>query len=248
MSAIVSPYERALPQEFVRARTRTRETNVKAGFDMVMGPSYIPLGYHITCVPDALYGWPLWQVRQIRKQFDPGFVPIFRRMAYRTPAGAVLEFIHHGIARYDPLSPSDRLVEAAPLPFGWKFERPNVIERWFEPRDRVPGSIRAKNNLPRAFVPWTEWVARFVEETYWEASNSDKLAYIAEHGEETQRRKVREAQEAETAYRAKTDLPYQRRVFESFGADDIREVIERTKNPMAGYEPKPFVQIPGEKA
>lgn len=214
----------------------------KYDVDFVTKPSYKPLGYHLTCVPDPLYPWPLWQVKIIREQYDPGFIPIFRRMFYQTPAGAILTFEHHGVARYDPMAKSDRLVEAAPLPCDWAFERPNIIERWFEPAGRVAGSIRAKNNLPKAFVAWGDWVKRWVEETYWEASAAEKTAYLEDHGDEARTAKARLEAEAEAALANRDEAKYHRRLVSEIGADDYREATARAAG-LLKPTPKPFVDL-----
>lgn len=240
-------YERALPTEFVRARVRSRSRDEKWGVDFKVRPAYVPLGYHVTCVPDSVYGWPLWQVRAARLQYDPGFIPIFRRMVYQTPAGGTLSFMHHGVARFDPHAKGDPTIERAPLPYGWKFERPNVVERWFEPRDRVAGSIRAKNNLPKAFVPWGDWVLRWVEETYWQASATEKMAYTDKNGDDARAASARAHAEAEAAYVNKNEFQYRKRLFESLGPDDEREVRAKTSG---AYQPeaKPFVDLQGARA
>lgn len=239
---LVQAPERALPSDFARARTR--QTNAEWDLGMRMKPAYVPLGYHVTCVPDAVYGWPLWMVRMIRKQYDPGFIPIFRRMAYQSPAGAVLTFVHHGVARFDPTARPDRLVEAAPLPFGWKFERPNIVERWFEPRENVSGSIRAKNNLPKPFVPWGDWVQRWVEETYWEASAASKMAYVEENGEEARAHKAAQAQQAEVDYANQGEAKYRKRLVDEIGPQDMQEARARQAGHVE-HEPKPFVHLTG---
>lgn len=241
---LVQTPERALPSDFVRARTRTRKTNAEWGMGMKTEPSYIPLGHHVTCVADPVYPWPLWMVRMIRKQYDPGFIPIFRRMAYQTPAGAILTFVHHGVARFDPTARPDRVVEAATLPFGWKFERPNIVERWFEPAERVAGSIRAKNNLPKPFIAWGDWVQRWVEETYWDASAETKQEFVEKNGEEAKRHAARLAAQAETEYGNKQEAQYRKRLIDEIGPQDYKEGLARAAGHIE-HERTPFVHLNG---
>lgn len=235
-------YESALPPEFRRAVTRQHPA--EWALDMMPKPGFKPLGYHITCVPDALYPWPAEQVRLIRSTFDTGFVPIFRKMVYQTPAGAILEFRHHGVARFDPLAKSDPLIEHAPLPYGWKFDRPNVVERWFEPKSRVPGSIRALNNLPKAFIPWTDWVLRWARETYWEASGQEKARYQEEHGEESRKAADLRFVLDETAYAQQGEASYQKSLYESLGPEDERYATGLSLG-LVKPEPKPFCDLQG---
>lgn len=215
----------------------------KWDLDMVPRADYQPLGYVITHVPDAIYPYDMAQVLRIRDLYDPGFIPIFRRMTYRTQAGAILTFIHHGVARAGRLVTPDMMIVKAPKPTGWKFGTATFVERWFEGQV-IKGSVRAKNNLPPPFIPWGGWVEAWCRETYWAASAREKMLYADQYGSEVQRRKAREAEEAETAYRAKHDLAYQRRIFESLGADDVRETIAR-QNGQIPHEKKPFVHLQG---
>jgi hypothetical protein len=235
-------YESALPPGFRQAVTR--QHSAEWALDLMPKPGYRPLGYYITCVPDELYPWPEHQVQIIRRTFDPGFLPIFRKMVYQTPAGGILTFRHHGIARFDPLAKPDPFVAHARVPFWWRWEHPNVVERWLEPKERVRGSIRALNNLPKAFVPWTDWVLAWARETYWEASAAEKQQYQEEHGEGSLLAKARKHEEAEAEYRQKSEASYQKRLYESLGPEDER-YAKGVGLGLVKPEPKPFCDLGG---
>lgn len=232
----------AVPPAFSRglSRTNLRKDQV-ARFGMMPEPAYRPLGYHVTCIPDAVYPWPLWQVKLIRRTYDPGFLPLFRRMVYRTPAGGVLTFVHHGVGRHGRESMDGGII-SAPTPSWWPFERATFVERWFEHAFLKPGSVRAKNNLPRAFVPWGDWVQRWAEETYWAASAAEKTHYVDTHGEHVRTASQREFEAAEAAYRQKEDLSYQRRQYEQLEDRDAVYVQELAAGRVP-HEKKPFVEI-----
>jgi hypothetical protein len=237
-------FERALPPDFIRARNaRMRKTGAAYGVDFKTKPEYTPIGSHLTCVPDVVYGWPMWMVRQIRRDYDPGFIPIFRRLVYRTRAGGILTFIHHGVARagretFDPV------VQNVPLPHGWEFERPTFVERWFQPARSVPGSIRAKHNLPKPFVPWSEWVLRWAAETYWAASAEEKQEYVETHGEAAQASREREAMQAEVDYVDKNEAAYRQKLVEQLGPEDERYARGLAAGAIQ-REKTPFVQVQG---
>lgn len=243
-AVLVKPAVAALPPEFAHMTTRERARASRWNLDLNPRAPFEPLGFNITCVPDALYPWPAWMVRLIRQEYDPGLVPIFRRMVYQTQAGSRLVFYHHGVARFHPNAEPDPVLQNVQLPYGWKFERPNVVERWFEQdRSRTRrGSIRHKNNLPMPFIPWTEWVLRWVEETYWEATAAEKARYNDEHGVHVEAERERKFQESEAAHANQSEQKYRQREQEKLTPEDM-SYVRGVSTGQVKPEPKPFVQI-----
>lgn len=179
-------------------------------------------------------------IRVIRREFDPGFTPIFRRMVYQTPAGGVHTFIHHGVARFDRHAMPDPLIASCPMPgmgYGARFEHPNVVDRWFEARV-VPGSRRYREGLPPAFVPWTEWVLTWARETYLAADAAEKKRLTGIQEEEAKH--ARESAEAEAAYIARDEAPRIKRLYESLTENDMKEARARQSGDFP-LESKPFV-------
>lgn len=194
---------------------------------------YTFLGYHVTCIPDAMYPWTEGDVRFIREHYDPQFVPIFRRMTYRTAAGGIKDFIHHGVARYDPEAKSDPLVMRLDMPtgrYGASFRHPNIVERWFENKAAVrPYSQRSLYQLPPPTIHWGSWVTSWAADSFWDASWEDKLAFHRQKEQEDieARHHAREHEEKEAEYRAKGEENYQSRQFDDIGSYERNEIIGR---------------------
>lgn len=184
---------------------------------------YLAIGYHITLVPDVLYPFDMAMVRRIRREFDPSFTPIFRKLIYRADTGGTCIFCHHGLARAEERIKTDPLVMRAPRP-GFDLQVvPNYIERWFE-EPYVQGSWRQLYSLPKGFIAWTGDVYTWARQTFWEAPAEAKWAVLtanAEAGEQkatdTWDKSLKEAED-----QGKTERPYQKRLMDSMGSDDIR--------------------------
>jgi hypothetical protein len=206
--------------------------------DVKVEPAYKPLATLLTYIsPIHCQPWDEAGIRRIR-EFDPGFVPIFRTRIYQTKAGALLYFSHHGVARYGKNTQPDPAVLGALRPVYGYFSRfpggnrPNFIERWFEnEQQKVPGSIRQRYNLPAPFVRWGPWVERWVEETFWAASAREKQAFHdathAESGAHIDAHREWEHEQSEAAYRQQGETPYQKRLHDSMGVDDEKEAMAR---------------------
>ena len=193
--------------------------------------AFRPLGLHLTLAPDVEYPWPEDIVRACR-EFDPRLVPIFRKKYYRSQANGVYCFRHFGFAAFDPEKPTDPALLRATKPVTPGYARsittpaPNIIIRWFEPKIE-PGSRRFMYNLPPGFVPFTSWVERWVEETYWEGRAAEKAAYAEEHGESARNTRESDAASEEAGYRVQNDRVWNQKLLDKVGADDLREIRER---------------------
>jgi hypothetical protein len=225
------PGPKALPPEW------DLDLNPRARFQM--------LGYHITRVPDVQYPWPPALVKIIRESYDPGFVPIFRKMVYKdTQTGGIFTFCHHGVARYGENTPPDPRIVHCPRPSngaGADYGPATFVERWFQNSDHVrPGTVRALNNLPPPFIAFTEWVVRWCEETYWESTAAEKAELHQKQEDEAHKQVEKESEEA--AYRQKGEAAYQKRLFDQLGPDDEREFLARRAG-IYKEDPKPFVHV-----
>lgn len=200
-------------------------------------------GIHITGCQDAKYPYDLDIVRQIRR-INPALVPVFRRKFYQSPTGATYEFPHHGLACYDPdtAEPIASFTSMA-MPSNCDWPRPTAMIRWFE-AEYKPGSMAERYRLPRPYVPYGPWVVQWVAEADRLNSQSaaEKMRFIEEHGEATQARKAREFEEAEAAYRGKSEIPYMKRQMDNFGEDDWKEMKARMRGQIPREE-KPFVDM-----
>lgn len=240
--------ETALPKEFQILNAQSRRARPERwGFSMgdEGGPkrAYPALGYHITCIPDAVHPWSAHDVSLIRRELDPGFIPIFRRLVYGTPSGGTLTFLHHGIARFDPNALPDPVIAAAPRPYGWKFERPNIIDRWIHPKDYADNrSVRAKYGLPKPFKPWGDWFLEWTRETFWEASVSEKMEWIDSYGADVLAHRVSEFEAAEAAHADREESKYRKREGEKLTPEDL-SYVRGVQTGQVQPEPKLSVQI-----
>lgn len=219
--------------------------DVATSISMARRPAYTPIGYHITHIPDAVYPWWQGQIDIVRDMFDPGVMPIFRRMVYRSQAGATLTFIHHGVARWDRDAESnpDGEILRAPKPYGWTYGRANVVERWFE-APSVRGSIRQKNNLPKPFVAWGDWIERWMREVYWDATAAQMQRYSDEAADGRVEASRRD-EDRETAAAEKDELAYQRRQYEQLSEEDVKCARGIAAGHIPRPDPKPFVHLKG---
>jgi hypothetical protein len=223
-----------------------RATDVEWDTPLAPEAAYAPLGVFLTRVPDPLYPWPAWQVKLIR-EFDPGFIPILRKKVYRSRAHGICVFFHHGIARWDREQKGDMGVIRAPAPvagYGSRFGPANVIDRWFEDITHVrPGTKRFANNLPPPFIPWTDAILAWLRACHWDAATKEKREFV-ERIEEERKEKEQMAVANEAAYIQKSEIGYQKRLFDQLTADDEREFMARSTGQYK-EDKKPFVDHGG---
>lgn len=163
-----------------RVATRARKSIAKNAFrrpDKYINPgqpNFVAVGHHLSFIPDVYYPADMRMVEAIRREFDPTFTPIFRKLVYRSVAGGTYIFKHFGIARMDEGIAAHPLVLAAPRPGNWPATfRPNYVERWLE-EPMKPGSYRELLSLPRKFRPWTTEVYAWARATFWAATAEEK--------------------------------------------------------------------------
>jgi len=197
-------------------------------------------GIHLTGCPDPEYPYDLGNVRRFRL-LDPSLVPVFRKILMVAPSGGLHTFPHHGLAIADPNACPIDSFRSLPMPDPCEWPRPTSMVRWLTGA-YVPGSHRERLRLPKPFIPYGEWIVRWVEETKWDARAQEKQEWAAEHGREAVARKAREFEESEAAYRGKTEVPYQRGLMSKFGEDDWRELKARMRGEVK-EDPKPFVHL-----
>lgn len=65
------------------------------------------LGSQITSIPDAEYPWNPEIVKQIRKEFDPAWTPLFCRERWMTPNKGVVVIGRHMVGRHVPIPRTD---------------------------------------------------------------------------------------------------------------------------------------------
>jgi hypothetical protein len=214
------------------------------GLSMAQRPRFVFVGVHHTRVPDAAYPWDPEIVRAIRV-FDPGFVPIFRRILLRdTHSGAIREFCHHGIGRFSTRRPVQPWVARIPTPscgYGRDFGPITMVDRWIQ-GPVVVGSPRQRYSLPPPFVPYSDWVYQWARRNYWEASAREMRNYQREIDRRRPERLARKTEEAEAEYRVKQESPYQKRLLEQLSPDDAREYLARRSGAYR-EDPKPFVHL-----
>jgi hypothetical protein len=225
-----------------------REGSANYGFQMDPKPEWIHLGTHITHVPDAEYPWSASDVRDIRNHYDEGFFPIFRRMAWRSAAGAVVVFKHHGHAWRDPRTPDlDPLVYNAVFPstgfgadWGFKYGHCNKVF-WYELAPARRPRWCQKNGLPGPMVPWGQWIVRMTEETQRAARNAVVKFLELQEEEEKGRMAVARSEQEEASYRQKQQKNYQSRLIDSLGVDDYRAMAAPPS--YRSNERRPFVHV-----
>ncbi len=222
-----------------------RDGEASTSFSLNPKADWVHLGTHITHIPDALYPWNEEHVREIRALYDPDFFPIFRRMVYRSAAGGIHVFRHHGVAWHNPMLPSpDPLVFVAPFPsvgygsdWGWKYGHCNSVF-WYERSMKSRPEWCQKAGLPGPIVPWSRDMVRMAEET--SRRTRIKAIEILE-AQEAERKKIAKEQAEEAAYRQKGEAPYQRRLIDSLGVDDYRQMMAPPS--YRSDERRPFVHL-----
>jgi len=220
------------------------------GLQVDSKPDWVHLGTHVTHIPDVEYPWHADDVREIRLCYDEGFVPIFRRMAFRSPnTGEIVVFKHHGCAWRDRLCANpDPVIEVAEFPctgygsdWAQKYGHCNSVF-WYELAPRRRPMWCQKDGLPGPHVPWGKWIVRMAEETMRAARTAAaKMLVMQEQGETARLKKVAEYEKSEAAYRQKSEAPYQKRLIEGLGVDDYRAMAAPPSH--RSIERRPFVHL-----
>ena len=218
------------------------------GFQMDPKPDWVHLGTHISHVPDALYPWDAQDVKDIRRNYDENFFPIFRRMVWQSAAGSIYTFEHHGHAWHDPLtSDVDPLIYGAEFPstgygssWGFDFGHCNKVF-WYELAPKRRPQWCQKNGLPGPMVPWGQWIVRMAEETQRASRNAVVKFLELQEAEERERFKAAKYEQDEAAYRQKQQASYQSRLIDSLGVDDYKAMAAPLSH--RSNERRPFVHL-----
>lgn len=217
-----------------------RPTDSRRPVEFKETSDYVRLGVYVTGIPDAEYPWHLDDVKAIRRLYDPGFIPIFRRIAYRTPSGAVVSFPHHGIGRYVENREPDTRLDGCLMPYGVPWRKPNVVDFWLEPAQQ--SKFAARHGLPAGFQPWGDWIVRMAEEARTLDAKEMKAALKRNQaGSETL--KALRAEEEEAVYRAKAEAQTMKNTLDSLTSSDFRELDARAKGWAPELETKPFIHL-----
>jgi hypothetical protein len=223
-------------------------TDTEWGVDLAPDSAFKFLGGHITRIPDVEYPFPEWELREIWK-FDPGYIPITRKLLFKSQAGAVYTFRHFGVARFDP-SPEDpeninptivNLPKPTVGPLA-KLGPANIIDIWFENQDMVrPGTPRWLNNLPPPTVYPETWILPMARESYWEADAETKKRVRAQQDAEAEDAKIKaqEERDAEADYVNKGEAQYRQKLYDQLSPEDEKEFLARRAG-LYKEDAKPF--------
>lgn len=137
-----------------------------------------------SAVPDVTYPVPVDIVRDIRKDFDPNFVPLWVRRVYLTPSGGEVVRGFHMLARYieHPLyEPSERVRVLTPT-YGWSYNSGwiypcSTLERcqcrcgaWKGRPDvcsQCGGQDLKRPDMPGRYVPFDRSVYLAMQQQFW---------------------------------------------------------------------------------
>lgn len=217
---------------------RAGRTNIQV--DATPESEYQYLGSYVTGVPDSEYPWHADDVRTIRRLFDPGFIPIFRKTVFKSRDGAILIYPCHGVGRYTPNREPDPRLESCLMPYGVQWPKPNVIDLWFERATK--DSFAARNGLPAPFVPWGEWVIHLAEESAVMSAKQMKQA-LKDGWENRPELKAQKAAKEDAVYRQREEAPRQIEALQSMTSSDLKELQARAQGWRPPIEPKPFVHL-----
>jgi hypothetical protein len=208
-------------------------------------PDWEFLGTHITHIPDAMYPWDRQTVKSIREHYDPDFFPVFRRMVFKSPAGGIHTFCHHGCAWHDERSHPDHLIMQAEFPstgygsdWGARFGHCNKVF-WYQPSEDRLSPMARKYGIPGAFVPWGNWIVRMADETQKSAkSAAERIMIQREKGESARAARAYQSEREEAAYRQKQESAYQKRLIAEASVDDWKSIGAPSR-----LERQPFVDL-----
>lgn len=198
------------------------------------------MGSYVTCVPDAQYPWIADDVRLIRRSFDPGFIPIFRKSVFKSRDGGILIYPCHGVGRYTLDRQPDPPLQGCLMPYGVSWPRPNVVDFWFERATK--DSFAARNGLPAPFVPWGEWVVSMAEEASLLSAKEMKKK-LRSGWENRPELKAQQAAKEDAAYRQREEAPRQREALNSLSSSELKQIQAKGLMWTPPEEAKPFVHL-----
>lgn len=141
--------------------------------------TWAPLGDEYICVNDVEYP-PDWNVvRQIRREFDPFFVPALVRQPWSTGTGEVVVIVHHIICRQVP-DPKTEVARIDPLPIhlpthtvlGRRLRHPIIAGHTLDGKS----PDESGNGLPGYYVPFDERVLASMRAIQWIHRNEGPVA------------------------------------------------------------------------
>jgi hypothetical protein len=218
--------------------------NVATPIPLDPDPGYKYLATYVTGVADPVYPWNERDVLEIRRMIGNDFIPVTRRAVYRSPAGAILTYVHLGAAMHVANRSPEPQFQGILMPTGARWPRPNVMGFWFEPSDKT--RFERMYGLPARTVAWGRWVVQMAEE----AKTLD-----AKEAKEVQRKRTENSEEIRALAAAKEEAAYRQREEahrqrEAIGSMSSSELVEFGQMLNGSYqrpefEPKPFVHLQG---
>ena len=152
---------------------------------------YTRIGAQISCVPDPVYPAPVHLVRQIRREFDPGFIPLWCNIWWKSPNGGVVKTGHHMLARH-VLHPRAHapVIKGLLLPltptYGLVWRPPILLATIL---DGLSDEERNQGALPR-YVPFDGSVVQSMRYAMHRRDNVHPVVRVAEAEEAEQARQA----------------------------------------------------------
>lgn len=168
---------------------------------------YSPLGYEIVA-QSAVYPFPEHYARQIRREIDPNFVPLWLNKWWRSPNGGIVHTGHHYIARHVPHPKyGEGWIANLHLPafsvYGIRYKTP-IVE--VDILEGITDQERDQGVLPR-YEPFTGRNIQEMRRQMWKRNNerAETRGPEQEAIETERRERARRNNNSEAAYRRRHD-------------------------------------------
>lgn len=193
------------------------------------GQDWEYLGEWISAVEPEGYGWDPAIIKAIRK-FDPYFVPIWVKTAYRSPAGTIHTFGRHGFARSVPVTEAKHREVRCWVPaYGINAGRkPNVFVGVHEDRSNPPvPELGVGGFLP---FNWDTYeMLRVAWQTQRSADEAEKDALAMQAAEEARTTKIKKSVQDEADYRFQQEMPTIKKCVDNLTNAEFDQVTRTVK-------------------
>jgi hypothetical protein len=170
---------------------------------------YERVGAQITCVPDPVYSIPVHLLRQIHREIDPAFRPLWVNILWKSPNGGVVRTGHHLIARHvlHPIAGAP-VIKGLLLPttnlYGIEWRQPILIATVL---DGLSDQERNRGVLPR-YVPFDARIVKSMKYAMWRRNNvsANERANQNDQAEQEAERRVKAEIVAGVTERKKDEL------------------------------------------
>jgi len=199
-----------------------------------------PIGVVVSAIPDVLYPWDPAVVKAIRKEFDPGLVPLMVKRVYRARSGAQRVYRFHALASlvldkdYRPAPWTERVLKpiCGPVP------RVSLMNLHLEDGNKRPGDGR-----PGEYRPFT-WELFYRLRSLWQDwSEKEIKAYKEEHGREAQTLRAVDSANLRTVLSWKENERQLRRRIQNILSEDPRVLAAALRRKRRAKAKRAFVEI-----